>query len=70
MISGQKTPTLKKGESFKYLGKSFNFGMNLNQIKEELESKFEKYLYEINRLPLKSLDKIHIANTPVYSKIK
>ena len=33
MISGQKTPTVKKGESFKYLGKGFNFGMNLHQIK-------------------------------------
>ena len=37
MISGQKIPTVKKGESFKYLGKSFNFGMDLHQIKEELE---------------------------------
>ena len=40
MISCQKIPTVRKGESFKYLGKSFNFRMNLHQIKEELESKF------------------------------
>ena len=70
MISNQKKPTVKKGESFKYLGTSFNFGMNLYQIKEELERKFEKYLYEIARLPLKPLDKIRIVNTYVYSKIK
>ena len=44
--------------------------MNLHQIKEELESKFEKYLYKIDRLPLKPLDKICTVNTYVYSKIK
>ena len=44
--------------------------MNLHQIKEELESKFEKSLYEIDRLSLKPLDKIRIVNTYVYSKIK
>ena len=70
MISNQKKPTVQKGESFKYLGTSFNFEMNLYQIKEELERKFEKYLYEIDRLPLKPLDKIRIVNTYVYSKIK
>ena len=70
MISGQKIPTVKHGKSFKYLGKSFNFGMKLHQIKEELESKFEKYLYEIDRLPLKPFDKIRIVNTYVYSNIK
>ena len=37
---------------------------------EELESKFKKHLYEIDRLPLKSLDKICIVNTNVYSKLK
>ena len=35
MISGQKIPTVKKGKSFKYLGKKFNFGIDLHQIKEE-----------------------------------
>ena len=70
MISGQKILTVKKVESFKYLGKSFNFGMDLHKIKEELESKFEKYLYDIDRLPLKPLNKIHFFNTYVYIKIK
>ena len=42
MISSQEIPTVKKGESFRYLGlgKIFNFRMNLHQIKEELESNF------------------------------
>ena len=40
MISGQKISTVKKGESIKYLGKSSNLGMDLHQIKEELESEF------------------------------
>ena len=70
MISGQKIPTVKKGKSFKYLGKKFNFGIDLHQIKEELENKIEKYLYEIERLPLKPLEKNRIVNTYVYSKIK
>ena len=65
MISGQKISIAKKDESFKYLGRNFNFRMNLHQIKEELESKFEKYLYKIDRLPLKPLDKICTANTYV-----
>ena len=33
MISDQKIPIVKKGESFKYFGKSFNFGMGLHQKK-------------------------------------
>ena len=33
MISDQKIPIVKKGESFKYFGKSFNFGMGLYQKK-------------------------------------
>ena len=70
MISGHKIPTVKKGGNFKFLGKSFNFGMNLHHIKVELERKFEKYLYEIYRLPLKLQDKTHIAKFYVYSKIK
>ena len=39
-------------------------------MKEQLESKFEKSLYEIDRLSLKPLDEIRIVNTYVYSKIK
>ena len=70
MISAQKIPTVKRDESFKYVKMSFNIGMDLHQTNKKLESKFEKYLYEIDRLPLKSLDKIRIVNTYVYSKIK
>lgn len=50
MISGQKIPIVQKGEYFKYFGKSFNFGMALSRIKVGLKNKFEKYLYEIDRL--------------------
>ena len=39
-------------------------------MKEELESKFEKSLYETDRLSLQPLDEIRIVNTYVYSKIK
>ena len=35
-----------------------------------MENKIEKYLYEIERLPLKPLEKNRIVNTYVYSKIK
>ena len=35
MISSQKTAIMKKSESFKYLRKSFNFGMNLYQKKKK-----------------------------------
>ena len=55
MISGQKILTVKKSESFKYLG------TDLHQIKEVLET---------DRHPLKPLDIIPIVNTYVYSKIK
>lgn len=46
MTSGQKRLTLKKVESFHYLGNIYKSGMDLHPIKEELESKFEKYLYK------------------------
>ena len=70
MISGQKKPTVKRDEIFKYIKMSFNFGMDLHQANKELESKLKKCLCEIDRLPLKPLDKIRIVNTYVYSKIK
>ena len=37
MISDQKIPIVKKGESFKYFGKSFNFGMGLHQKNKNLK---------------------------------
>ena len=70
ITSGQKIPTVKKAKVSNILGRGSISGMDLRQIKEELESKFEKYLYEIDRLPLKPLDKIRIVTTYVYSKTK
>ena len=37
MISGQKIATVKIGESFKYLGKSFSFEKDLHHIKVDLK---------------------------------
>ena len=47
MTSGQKRLTLKKVESFHYLGNIYKSGMDLHPIKEELESKFEKYFTKL-----------------------
>ena len=41
MTSGQKRLTLKN------LGNIYKFGMDLHPIKEELESKFEKYFTKL-----------------------
>ena len=70
IISHQKVPAVPDGESFKYLGKLFNFGMDNSSVKKELIEKIENYLSAIQMLPVKNIDKIKIVNTYVYSKIR
>ena len=48
----------------------FQFQNELTSNKEELEITFERYLYEIDGLPLKPLHKIRFVNTFIYSKTK
>ena len=51
-IDSELVPTVKSGESFKYLGHYFNFEMNNEVHKEKLESSLSEMLKRIDALPI------------------
>ena len=69
VVSNQQVAPIKMGESFIYLGKTFNFDMNLQESKSDLLSCIDSYLEKIINLPLHPSSKIEILNSYVYSKI-
>ena len=69
-INSQQLPPVKINDSFSYLGKSFNFDMNVHEIRAAVEEKIERYLSLIETIPVKNIDKIKILNTYVFSKLR
>ena len=63
-------PPVELGESFKYLGKYFNYKMSSKSVEEELEAEISDYLEKIHNLPLHPKHKISIITKYVYSKIR
>ena len=61
---------IELGKSFIYLGKQFNHGMKIDDIKEELKNDNVKYVTTIDRLPLNALNKTSIIQKYVYSKYR
>ena len=57
-------------ESFTYLGKDFNFGMDYTAIKLSLKDKVLNYFLKIDLLPLHPKNKLLILQRYVFSKIK
>ena len=70
LVNGELIPPLKTDESFIYLGKQFNFKMDIENIKTEIISKVTEYVTKIDQLPLLPLNKIAIIQTFVYSKLR
>ena len=58
IVNGERIPPLIVGESFVYLGKQFHFGMNIDNIKEELLAKNTSYVTKIDQL--KVADQFHL----------
>lgn len=66
----QMIPPVELGESFKHLGKHFNYKMNSKPVEQELEAAITDYLQKIHNLPLHPKHKISITTKYVYSKIR
>ena len=70
LVKRERVPPIKIGESFIYLGKEFNFGMDHENIKEQLKADNIKYVTTIDKLPLTSLNKISMIQQYLYSKYR
>ena len=70
IVNRERIPPLKEGESIIYLGKQFNFGMNIDNIKEELIADNISYITKIDQLPLLPLNKLSIIQNYVFSKYR
>ena len=62
LINNQLIPTVKTGESFKYLGRYFDFHMSNQEHKLELMSLVDELMSAIDRKPL------HPRNKLLYSR--
>ena len=70
IICREKIPVIKCGESFEYLGKTYNFDTNCKEVRKELEDKVTNYLSETDKLPLHPRYKIMILTRYVFSKLR
>ena len=68
-INKQTVPSVKNGESFKYLGRLFDFEMSNENHKTKLLSLFSSLLKEIDDLPLHSKNKLLLYHRYVLSKV-
>ena len=70
LVNRERIPPIETNKSFIYLGKQFNNGMVIDNIKEELIKDNTNYVTTIDRLPITSLNKMSIIQQYVYSKYR
>ena len=70
MINNCPVPTVKIGESFKYLGRFFDFNMSNQEHKSELISLVNEVMSDIDLAPLHPKNKLVLYRRYVLSKIK
>ena len=68
-INTEHVPTVKSGESFKYLGRYFNFEMDNKMHKERLESSLSDMLYRIDAVRVLPKNKIRLYQRYILSKL-
>ena len=68
-INNKKVRAIEIGDSFMYLGRSFNFSMSSDHHKDKLIAKINEYMKDIDYLPLHPRFKVMIYNRFVLSKI-
>ena len=68
-INHHHIPTIGIGESFKYLGRFFDFNMTDSMNKSELTSVVEELMSDIDKTPLHPRNKFLLYNRYVLSKI-
>ena len=66
----ERIPPVKIDDSFTYLGKDFNFGMNCTKIKDNIIDDIWKYVRKIDVLPLHPKTKTLIVKRFVLSKLR
>ena len=69
LVNAERVPLIETNESFVYLGKMFNFSNCLDEIKIELSTTVQSYITTIDKLPLKSVNKLVIIQRYMYSKL-
>ena len=69
-VNNQKIPPVELDESFRYLGKEFNFKMSTEQKEKYYIDELSKYLTKLNSVPLHPRQKITVINRYVASKIR
>ena len=70
LVNRERIPPIERDKSFIYLGKQFNHGMKIENIKEQLKTDNINYIATIDRLPLNALNKITVIQQYVYSKYR
>ena len=70
LINNQRIPPVELDESFKYLGKEFNYKMSTQHKEKDLTDELSKYLTKLNSVPLHPRQKITVINRYVTSKIR
>ena len=68
-VNNEVIPPLKVDESFKYLGRYFNFSMNNQKHKEELLETTTTTLNNISKLPLHPNNKLNLYSKYFLSKL-
>ena len=68
-VNNEVIPPLKDDESFKYLGRYFNFSINNQKHKEELLETTTTTLSNINKLPVHSKNKLNLYSKHLLSKL-
>ena len=69
LINHAPVPTVKQGESFRYLGRYFEFVMSNQVHKDKLSTLFTELLKEIDSLPLHPKSKLLLYSRFVLSKV-
>ena len=69
IINSVLIPTVKIGESFKYLGRYFNFNMSDDVHKPEISSLMEDLMSNIDSKPLHPKNKLLLYSRYVLSKL-
>ena len=70
LVNNQIIPPVELEESFKYLGKEFNFKMSTEHKEKDLIDESSKYLTKLNSVPLHLRQKITVINRYVTSQLR
>ena len=69
LISSSLVPQVKVNESFRYLGRYYDFGISNEVHKKELISTVTETISQIDRLPLHPRNKLRLYNRYLQAKI-